>query len=344
MDVSKTPIIRLSLDDNVAVALDALAPDTEIAPEKIVVKNNIPAGHKIAIKDIPVGKYLRKYGQIIGAASKDIAAGEHVHTHNVEMSDFNRDYAIGKDVKLTETIAEADRATFDGIVRENGQVATRNFIGVLPTVACSASVGQYIADALSEEILESYPNVDGIVGLTQTSGCGLAPNGEGFENLQRSLAGYAKHSNFWGVLMVGLGCEVNQIDSLLKNTLLEPSFRLQTLNIQETGGTRSTVSRGIEMIKKMLPEANQVARQPVPASHLMVGLECGGSDAYSGITANPALGYAADLIVRNGGTAILSETTEIYGAEHLLTRRAASQNVAQKLVELIQWWEDYPAA
>jgi altronate hydrolase len=341
MDVSKTPIIRLSLDDNVAVALDALAPDTEIAPEKIVVKNNIPAGHKIAIKDIPVGKYLRKYGQIIGAASKDIAAGEHVHTHNVEMSDFNRDYAIGKDVKLTETIAEADRATFDGIVRENGQVATRNFIGVLPTVACSASVGQYIADALSEEILESYPNVDGIVGLTQTSGCGLAPNGEGFENLQRSLAGYAKHSNFWGVLMVGLGCEVNQIDSLLKNTLLEPSFRLQTLNIQETGGTRSTVSRGIEMIKKMLPEANQVARQPVPASHLMVGLECGGSDAYSGITANPALGYAADLIVRNGGTAILSETTEIYGAEHLLTRRAASQNVAQKLVELIQWWEDY---
>jgi altronate hydrolase len=336
-----TRVIRLSRDDNVGIALSELDPGAEIEEGKIIVKNSIPAGHKVAIEEIPSGKFIRKYGQIIGVASKDIKAGEHVHTHNLAMSDFNRDYEIGQGAVPTATLAESEQAKFDGIVRENAQVATRNFIGVLPTVACSASIGQYIAAAIVKEILDDYPNVDGIVGLNQTSGCGQAPHGEGFENLQRSLAGYANHPNFWGVLIVGLGCEVNQIDLLLKNMHLEPSVRLQTLDIQQSGGTQATVKRGFEIIKDMLPAANQVKRQTLPASHLVVGLECGGSDAYSGITANPALGFAADLVVRNGGTAILGETTEIYGAEHLLTRRAANGEVAQKLIDLIHWWEDY---
>jgi len=341
MDTSMTRVIRLSPDDNVVVALSDFEPGAEIEEGKIAVKNSIPARHKVAIENISSGNFIRKYGQIIGVASKDIKAGEHVHTHNVAMSDFKRNYAIGKDCRPTETVDTNAQARFDGILRENGQVATRNFIGVLPTVACSASVGQYITAAIGKEILDAYPNVDGIVGLNQTSGCGQAPYGQGFENLQRCLAGYANHPNFGGVLIVGLGCEVNQIDLLLKNMHLEPSVRLKTLNIQQTGGTAATVKRGAGLIKDMLPAANQIERRPVPASHLVVGLECGGSDAYSGITANPALGVAADWVVRNGGTAILSETTEIYGAEHLLTRRAANGQVAQKLIDLIHWWEDY---
>jgi len=341
MDLSKKKAIRLSSDDNVVVALRDLDAGTEIAEGKIAVKNSIPAGHKVAIEKIPSGKFIRKYGQIIGKASHNISAGEHVHTHNLAMSDFKRNYAIGKDCRPAEAVAPAGQAGFEGIVRENGKVATRNFIGVLPTVACSAFIGQYIAAAVGKEILDAYPNVDGIVGFNQTSGCGQAPYGDGFENLQRSLAGYATHPNFWGVLIVGLGCEVNQIDFLLENMHLERSVGLKTLSIQQTGGTRSTVRRGVEIIKDMLPAANQIMRRPLPASHLVVGLECGGSDAYSGITANPALGVAVDLVVRNGGTAILGETTEIYGAEHLLTRRAANEKVAQKLIDLIHWWEDY---
>ena len=341
MHLSKSRIIRLSRDDNVVVALNELEPQTEIEAGRIRVKNKIPAGHKVAIEDIPSGNFILKYGQIIGVASTDIKAGEHVHLHNLAMSEFNRDYEIGENAAPIAILSESEQAKFDGIFRENGQLATRNFIGVLPTVACSASIGQYIAAAVGRETLDAFPNVDGIVGLNQTSGCGQAPYGEGFENLQRSLAGYANHPNFWGVLIVGLGCEVNQIDLLLENTGLEPSVRLKTLNIQQSGGTEATVKHGVEIIKGMLPAANQIKRRPAPASHLVVGLECGGSDAYSGITANPALGVAVDLVVRNGGTAILSETTEIYGAEHLLTRRASNGEVAQKLIDLIHWWQDY---
>jgi altronate hydrolase len=210
-----------------------------------------------------------------------------------------------------------------------------------PSVACSASVCRYIADKFTAEILAEFPNVDGVVGITQTAGCGGPPYGDGFDNLQRSLTGYAQHPNFWGVLYVGLGCEVNQISLMLTNSGIEIGSRLQTLTIQDTGGTKQTINRGVNIIKSMLPEANRVKRQPVSAANLVLGMECGGSDAYSGITANPALGKAADLVVRNGGTAILSETTEIYGAEHLLTRRASSPDVAAKLIDLIHWWEEY---
>ena len=333
--------IRLHKKDNVVVAVRALDSGDHLDSEHLNVSGPIPAGHKVTSCRIKKGEYILKYGQIIGKASVEIKAGEHVHTHNVDMSEFSRDYAIGSDVSPTDVLSEKEQATFNGIVRDDGQVATRNYIGVLPSVACSASVCRYIADAFTAEILAKFPNVDGVVGITQTGGCGGPAYGDGFDILQRTLTGYAQHPNFWGVLFVGLGCEVNQIGPMLTNAGIETGSRLHALTIQDTGGTEQTINRGIDIVKSMLPDANRVKRQPVSAANLVLGMECGGSDAYSGITANPALGVAADLVVRNGGTAVLSETTEIYGAEHLLTRRASSPEVATKLVDLIHWWEEY---
>ena len=333
--------IRLHNEDNVVVALSDLKIGTALENNGATTRDTVPAGHKVATNPISKGKYIYKYGQIIGIATRDIQPGEHVHIHNIDISGYNREYSIDPDTKLTTYVSDHERATFDGFVRDDGQVATRNYIGVLPSVACSASVCRYIADAFADEILAAYPNVNGVVGITQTSGCGGPAYGEGFEILQRSLAGYARHPNFWGVMFVGLGCEVNQLELMLANTGLETSSKLHAFTIQETGGTQQTINRGVDMIKEMLPEANATKRQPVSAANLVLGLECGGSDAYSGITANPALGVAADLVVRNGGTVILSETTEIYGAEHLLIQRANSKEVANKLIDLIQWWEKY---
>jgi altronate hydrolase len=234
-----------------------------------------------------------------------------------------------------------------GIVRADGpnagRVATRNYIGILSTVNCSATVARGIADHFTRERLAAFPGVDGVVALTHGSGCGMDTHGEGMQLLRRTMGGYARHANFAGVLMIGLGCEANQISSLMGAENLQEGPLLRTFSIQDIGGTAKTIAHGIGLIKEMLPHANVVSRTPVPASHLTVGLQCGGSDGYSGITANPALGAAVDLLVRHGGTAILSETPEIYGAEHLLTRRAVSRDVGEKLVSRIKWWEDYTA-
>jgi altronate hydrolase len=238
-------------------------------------------------------------------------------------------------------------ATFQGIVRADGRVATRNYIGVLTSVNCSATVARAIADHFRRDIrpdaLADFPNVDGVVALTHGMGCATASDGEELRVLRRTLAGYARHPNFAAVLVVGLGCEANQIQGLVAQEGLEEGAKLVAFNIQDTGGTTKTVARGIEQVRQMLPEANRIQRQPVPASHLTVGLQCGGSDGYSGISANPALGAAVDRLVRHGGTAILSETPEIYGGEHLLTRRAISQEVSDKLLARIAWWEAYTA-
>jgi altronate hydrolase len=288
---------------------------------------------------------VRRYNQIIGFASRPIAAGEHVHLHNLAMGSFDRDYAFGVDVHPTAYVDPP--ASFDGIVRRggpnDGKVGTRNYIGILSTVNCSATVARGIADHFTRERLAAFPNVDGVVALTHGSGCGMDTHGEGMQILRRTLGGYAKHANFGGVLIVGLGCEANQISALLGAQQLAEGPLLRTFSIQDTGGTAKTIARGIAMIEEMLPHANDVRRERVPASHISVGLQCGGSDGYSGITANPALGAAVDLLVRHGGTAILSETPEIYGAEHLLTRRAVSRAIGDKLVARIRWWEDYTA-
>jgi altronate hydrolase len=340
---SPNPTIRLNPSDNVVVARHRIAAGTELQREGVRTLVDIPAGHKIATRPIPRGEAVRKYGQIIGFASADIAPGEHVHTHNVEMRDFVRDYAFGADVRPTAFVPEHERRTFMGYRRANGKVGTRNYIGVLSTVNCSASVCRFVQQSFPKEVLEQYPGVDGIVALTHATGCGMADRGDGMKALQRTLWGYARHPNLAGVVMIGLGCEVNQIEFLLEAYGIERGPLFRTMTMQETGGTRKTVERAVGMIREMLPEAAKAVREPVPASELVLALQCGGSDAYSGISANPALGHAADLLVAQGGTAILSETPEIYGAEHLLTRRAVSREVGEKLIERIRWWEEYTA-
>ncbi|MBM3567722.1 MAG: altronate dehydratase [Alphaproteobacteria bacterium] len=341
MTASDCKTIRLNPKDDVVIALGEIAKDREIPGEGVRARGTVPAGHKIATRAVAKGQPLRRYDQVIGFAAADIAAGDHVHTHNLAMGEFARDHAHAQGARPTAYVNNP--ATFQGIVRSDGRVATRNYIGVLTSVNCSATVARHIAEAFRGDALKDYPNVDGVIALTHKTGCGMYAEGEGMDVLRRTIAGYARHPNFAGVLMAGLGCESNQISSLLKAERLGEGPKLQTFTIQETGGTRKTVESGIARIKAMLPEANRAARVPVPASHITVGLQCGGSDGYSGITANPALGAAVDLLVRHGGTAILSETPEIYGAEHLLTRRAVSKAVGEKILDLIRWWEAYTA-
>ncbi|HVC54105.1 MAG TPA: altronate dehydratase family protein [Stellaceae bacterium] len=333
--------IRLNPADNVVVARVDLLPGTDLAGEGLHAAGHVPAGHKIATAPIATGDPVRKYGQILGFAVAAIAPGEHVHTHNLAMGDFARDYAFGADAHPNEPVAAP--ATFDGIVRADGRVATRNYLGILTTVNCSASAARFIADQFKSGLLRDFPNIDGVVALGHGTGCGMGSEGEPMDLLRRTIAGYARHPNFAGVLVLGLGCEANQIGGLMRAEGLEEGAGLTTMTIQDTGGTTKTVREGVARLQAMLPGANDVRRQPVPASHLTLALQCGGSDGYSGITANPALGACVDLLVRHGGTAVLSETPEIYGAEHLLTRRAASRAVGEKLVERIRWWEDYTA-
>ncbi|WP_036554896.1 UxaA family hydrolase [Nisaea denitrificans] len=335
--------VRLNPADNVVTSRSEIGANVKIPEEMVATLTPVPQGHKIATRRIGAGEPVKKYNQIIGFATEDIRPGGHVHTHNVAMKDFERDYAFCMDRTETDYIPEADRATFQGFRRKNGKVGTRNYIGVLTSVNCSASAAKYLADAVSPEMLEKYPNVDGVVALSHATGCGMADTGEGYENLQRTLWGFAGHPNFAGIILVGLGCEVNQIDFLLEAHQLERGPRLRTMTLQETGGTRKTIEKGLALIEEMLPLANQSRRETCPASELTLALQCGGSDAYSGMTANPSLGYAADLLVRHGGTAVLAETPEIYGAEHLLTRRAVSKEVGEKLIERIKWWEAYCA-
>ncbi len=339
---TQTAGVRLHPSDNVLVATADLLAGS--APAGVPLPLDVPRGHKLAVEAIPTGQPIRKYNQIIGFATTDIAPGDHVHTHNTEFRAFERDYAVGADVTPTQFVPEAERATFQGIVRADGRVATRNYIGILTSVNCSATTAKFIAEAVrTTGLLDDFPNVDGVVALTHGTGCGMAGSGEGFDVLQRTLSGYAAHPNFAGFLLLGLGCEVNQIQSLTASWQLDPTKIVHTMNIQDEGGTAATVRRGLQLIGEMLPVVNQAERTTVPASELVLGLNCGGSDAYSGITANPALGAAVDLLVRHGGTAVLGETPEIYGAEHLLTRRAVSPEAGDKLVELIRWWEKYTA-
>ena len=334
--------IRLHPDDDVVIARTQLVGGTRLIDEDVTVTGLVPPAHKVATRAIRAGAPVKRYNQIIGFASKDIAPGEHVHLHNLAMGSFDRDYAFGADARPTQYV---DRpATFMGIVRRDGhnagKVATRNYLGILSTVNCSATVARAIADQVTRGALARYPNVDGVVALTHGSGCGMDTHGDGMKLLRRTLAGYARHPNFAGVLIVGLGCEANQIGSLLGAERLDEGPLLRTFSIQDTGGTTKTVARGVSMIEEMLPHANEASREPVAASNVVVGLQCGGSDGYSGITANPALGAAVDILVRHGGTAILSETPEIYGVEHTLTRRAVSREVGEKLIERIRWWKD----
>ncbi len=331
--------LRLDPADNVIIARTALL--AGVQAEGVTVTGPVPAGHKIAAEPIAQGDVVRKFAQTIGIASEDIAAGEHVHTHNLAFQAVAGDYAYGTNLRKPPEALQVD--TFQGFLRDNGRVGTRNYIGIVTSVNCSATAARMIADHFTPDRLDAFPNVDGVVAFVHGTGCGMAGDGEGFEALQRVMWGYARHPNLAGVLMVGLGCEMNQIDWLLEAYGLKHGPLFHTMNIQNVAGLRRTVEIGISKVAEMLPEANMSVRTSCPASALKVALQCGGSDAWSGVTANPALGYACDLLAAQGGTGVLAETPEIYGAEHLLTARAKDRATGDKLVGLIKWWEDYTA-
>jgi altronate hydrolase len=323
--------------DSVAIALVALEAGSEA--QGLTLCENIQAGHKFALRPITAGESVIKLGHAIGVASADIAAGAHVHDHNLAFAGKADRSMIGTDIRPA---ARRD-AHFLGYIRDDGKIGTRNFIGVLTSVNCSATVAKRIAAHFIPERLASFPNVDGVIAFSHMSGCGMAKEGRGIDNLRRTITGYATHPNFAAVLLVGLGCEVNQIDPLLESAGLAPGPRLQLLGIQEAGGTMAAIEAGIAMVEAMLPAANACTRQQVSAAHLTIGLQCGASDGYSALTANPALGVAADMLVGAGGKVVLSETPEIYGAEDLLLRRAISAQVAQNLIDRLLWWEAYAA-
>ena len=335
-------VIRLHPADTVAIALCDLAAGACLRGADLTLPGPVPRGHKLALRAIAAGEAVLRYGQVIGVATCAIAPGEHVHSHNLGMGAHASDLAIGTDVRALPSVGAARH--FMGYARKDGQVGTRNYLGIMTSVNCSGSVARFIAEAFEREgWLADYPLIDGVVPIVHGTGCGMSGRDEGYETLFRTLQGYARNPNFAGILLVGLGCEVMQVPDLVGRGRIGPEGMVRYMTIQQTGGTRATIARGVAHLKEMAGQANLARRSPQEIGHLVIGLQCGGSDGYSGITANPALGVASDLLVAHGGTTILSETPEIYGAEHLLTRRAVSADVAARLIERIRWWEDYTA-
>jgi altronate hydrolase len=341
--------VRLHPQDQAAIAKTNLQPGTRLqlnSGDEIAVRGFIPAGHKVALAAVAPGATVRRYGQVIGFATAAIQPGDHVHSHNLSVGEFDRAYNFGADVQPVEYVPPAQRRMFLGYKRANGQVGTRNFIALISSVNCSAHVTRQIAHHFTSERLVAFPNVDGVLALTHLSGCATRIGSPDYLLLQRTLAGMARHPNVGAYILLGLGCETNQIADLIERQKLnsngsETSAAPLHLVIQDEGGIRKTVQAGIAAVEKLLPQVNKSQRRLQPISELMVALECGGSDSWSGITANPLVGLVVDELVRQGGTALLSETPEIYGAEHLLTRRAASPQVGHKLVDKVRWWEEY---
>lgn len=347
----KSDFVQLSSQDSVVVCFRDFSDGESLtlgSGEQIRVNAPIPAGHKLAIKAIQKDSPVFKFGWSIGLADQDIAPGDHVHTHNLRCDHTIDLEAISTEVP--ESPVPTSGPTFEGFERSTGRVGTRNYIAVISNVNCSASVAKMIADKFPDDSLKEFANVDGVISFRHDSGCAMAFEGMRHKMLTQVLGGIARHPNIGGFLLVGLGCEQGTLDHLVQSQKLhsiampgetpgEPDMTAPVLSIQNTGGTRQTVLRGVEMVSQMLPRINEFRRTTVPASQLVLATECGGSDGYSGITANPALGIAADRLIACGGTAILSETAEIYGAEHLLTRRARTRAVAEKLLERIDWWK-----
>ena len=344
--------LRLHPDDDVVIAKQRLAAgatvETDAGP--ITLAAGVPAGHKIAIRARAIGDTVRRYGQIVGFASVPIARGDHVHQHNLEAGALSQQFEFAVEGAPTQYRSAAEMRTFDGFLRADGRVGTRNYLLVVPTVNCSAAVVRMVADRF-RDVRRDYPNVDGVMAISHKTGCGLVASGDDHRMLQRVIAGYANHPNVGGTVVVSLGCEVNQAEPIVQLTLAgrppaatgTPGERLPVVTIQREGGTRKAVEAAAAEVARLLPRVDAARRTPRPASDLVVATNCGGSDGYSGITANPALGWAMDEIVRYGGTALLAETTEIYGAEQLLVRRARSEAVARKLLAKIAWWETYLA-
>ncbi len=345
----RSSVLQLHPADNVGVARGGLLPGQALesgpAGNGLVVRDRIPPLHKIALVDLEDGAPLRRYGQIIGFARGAIPAGSHVHVHNVVLGAFARDHAFGVEAHPLPPLEPGTERTFAGYPRPGGRAGTRNYLAVISSVNCSASVSKYVAERFrGPDFAREFPGLDGVVAFTHKSGCAMSPD-EPTRLLQRVLAGVARHPNITGYVLVGLGCEVNQTSALLRNERLddvrEGEIPAAVLDIQTQGGVQKTVEAAAAAVARLLPAANALRRQPQPLSRLTLALNCGGSDGASGITANPALGVASDLLVRHGGASVLAETPEIYGAEHLLTRRATTPEVGGRIVELIRWWEEH---
>ena len=345
--------VHLRPEDNVAVAARHLQPGMEIQYNggSFTLPKRVGMGHKVALRPIPRGQAITKYGQIIGFAGEDIAPGAHVHVHNCKADAFERDYAFCRDCPPPP--APAEPRHFMGYDRGDGRYGTRNYIAIISTVNCSASTSKYISERFrATDLLKQFPNVDGVVAITHKSGCAMQYDGPDHNQLDRTLAGFAKHANVAAYILIGLGCETGQAIHLIEHQNLiqlapvprndnAPTVRPLVLSIQECGGIARTIDAGVKAIADLLPKVNEAKRTKLPASKLIMGTNCGGSDGNSGVTANPALGVASDLMVAQGGASIIGETSEIYGAEHLLTRRAVSREVGEKLIERIKWWEWY---
>lgn len=336
-----SPVIRLDSADNVVVARVEITAGTPVPAEHLITLQNVPLGHKIAARMIEKGQPVLKYNTVIGYASEDLPAGTWMHSHNIEFGETDRDYRYGLDYVPTDLLPPEERATFKGIVRADGRVATRNYLGVFVVGNCGVTVARKIANHFDEERLAAYPNIDGVVSFVHEAGCGMEMTGEPMNLLRRTIGGHIKHANTAGGLLIALGCERNNIYGFIEQEQLQLGDMLKTLVIQDVGGVKTAVEQGIKIIEAMLPQANAVQREDVSAEHLMIGMQCGGSDGFSGLSANPALGAAVDILVRHGGTAILSETSEIFGVEHTLTARAATPEIGRKLIDRIDWWLEY---
>jgi altronate hydrolase len=332
--------LRLHPLDDVLVARRAL-PKGAALTGLITLLQDVPAGHKIAARDLAAGQAVRRYGQVIGFASRAIATGEQVHTHNLHMGELTQDYAVGSDLRPVAILPPEQQRTFDGFLRSDGRVGTRNYVAIVSTVNCSAAVTKLARDRF-RDVQRDFPNIDGVIAFTHRSGCGLINNGEDHRLLERVLGNMANHPNVAAYVIVGLGCEVNQPATLIAHQGLTVLGKPPpVIGVQASGGVRKSVEEVVAQVARLLPQANESRRTKQSVANLVLGTNCGGSDGYSGVTANPALGAAADELIRNGGSAILGETTEIYGAEQLLTRRAVSQAVADKLLSRIDWWRGY---
>ncbi len=339
--MTPSPVIRLDPTDNVVVARTDIPRGTRIAAEAVTALQDIPMGHKIATRAIAKGEPVLKYATTIGFAGADIAPGTWMHSHNVLMDEFQKDYRFGADYVPADRLPPAERATFQGFARADGRVGTRNYIGVFITVNCAATVARRIAAHFDDERLAGFPNVDGVVPFIHTQGCGMEQTGEPMDLLRRTLKGYITHPNIAGAVICSLGCERNNLERFFEATALQAGKMPRTVRMQDVGGTATAIEEGRRLVRDMLAEANAFARSPQSAEHLTIGLQCGGSDGFSGLSANPALGRAVDILARHGGTAILSETPELYGIEHTLTARARDEGVGRALLERINWWLDH---
>lgn len=334
-------VMLLAPGDNIVVATQSIPRNAVLDGHNITANHDTPQGHKIAIRPIQSGAPILKFETVIGYAAQDIAAGDWLHSHNIKFDAVDKDYAFARDYVPTQILPPDQRAQFMGIQRANGQVGTRNYIGLFVTVNCSATVARKIANYFDEERMLAWPHVDGVIPFIHDSGCGMELTGEPMDLLRRTLAGYVRHPNMVGALVLSLGCERNNLAQFFEEQGLAESKMLKTITMQQVGGTARAIAEGKTAVREMLDEANTVRRTLCSAEHITIGMQCGGSDGLSGLSANPALGAAADILVRNGGTAILSETPEIFGVEHLLTRRARTQDVGRKLVERMDWWLDH---